>query len=420
MKSFAADVRLRPSAVSLALAAILALFVFEARARWIAAPVPLKERDQSAYLEYAQSLHETNYAFVGSRNRMPIYPGILALLYRQGMPDEEFLARAQNFNIYLTAAVLLLLFVVYRCYFPAILSLALMAMTAFGVFVTRAAIAQVEIPFYLAFFCLFLALWQLLVRPTLSFAALTGVLAGITFFLKASVLPALALFAIAYAAKANWEKRRPIWREAIPLLVVMLAFLLVVFPYIRTSKRIYGHYFHNVNSTFYFWVDSPEQVHDLRDRGRDREGWPVLPPEEIASPQKYWREHSIGQIAGRLFGGMARLAVRDARAEGYWKYIVLLCGAAVFFAVRRRDELRARLRPFAPQGLFLLLFFACYYALFGWYAKLGPDSRFILTLFLPVTFTAAWAIQRLAPKNNFLAIAVSLCAAADALHRLLK
>ncbi len=41
--------------------------------------------DQGAYLDYAKKMAETQFQFVGDRNRMPLYPSLMALFYQPGI-----------------------------------------------------------------------------------------------------------------------------------------------------------------------------------------------------------------------------------------------------------------------------------------------------------------------------------------------
>ncbi len=69
------------------------------------------------------------------------------------------------------------------------------------------------------------------------------------------------------------------------LLVVIATFLAVVFPYIQTSKRIYGQYFYNVNSTFVMWCDSSTEGWNFLNAHGDKDQWRSLPPEQLPSPR---------------------------------------------------------------------------------------------------------------------------------------
>src|ERR1051325_8422756 len=78
--------------------AILAIYGCEAHARRQLMATPASLGDQGAYLAYAQQMSETNYTLTADRNRMPIFPFLLSLIYRPGESEVEFLTRAQSFN----------------------------------------------------------------------------------------------------------------------------------------------------------------------------------------------------------------------------------------------------------------------------------------------------------------------------------
>src|SRR3954451_23835749 len=82
--------------------AILVIYALEAHARRQLMPTSASLGDQGAYLAYAQQMAESNYAVIGARNRMPIFPFLLSLIYRPGESEAQFLARAQAFNVNLS------------------------------------------------------------------------------------------------------------------------------------------------------------------------------------------------------------------------------------------------------------------------------------------------------------------------------
>src|SRR3954468_13016907 len=82
----------------LAVLLILVIYGFEAHARRQFAPTPATQGDQGAYLADAVRMYETNYAAVGERARMPVYPFLLSLIYEPGLTEEKFLERAQTFT----------------------------------------------------------------------------------------------------------------------------------------------------------------------------------------------------------------------------------------------------------------------------------------------------------------------------------
>ena len=112
-----------------------------------------------------------------------------------------------------------------------------------------------------------------------------------------------------------------------------MAFLAVLSPYLLNSKRVFGHYFYNVNSTFYVWYDDWPAASQGTYQHGDGVGWPKMPASEIPSMGKYLREHSAGQIATRIKDGLTEMAVVSYNRLWYFKYVTLyLAFAAVLFA----------------------------------------------------------------------------------------
>jgi hypothetical protein len=375
------------------LLAILILYAFEAYARNREHSTPAILGDQSAYLGYARHLYESNYTITEDRNRMPVYPFLLSLIYRPGMSEGEFLVRAQTFTVTLSILLLALLFLIFRRFFPPWPALGLLATTAFGVFIYRAGKAQVELLFYFVSFAAFVLLLQLFVRPRWWLAVLAGATTGLAHLTKASVLPGLAIWAAVFAAGIIWNADR--LRRLAVLMLVVGSFFAVIFPYIQTSKRIYDSYFYNVNSTFVMWCDSSTEAFEFLDKHGDKDQWREVPPDERPSLRKYWREHSVAQMAGRIWNGSLDLVTRNARAIGYYKFVVALLIAAIVLGLQRHRQARTRLAGHRFTATFVLLFLAGYFVLYAWYDGISNDTRFVLSIFLPFVFSVSFFILRL-------------------------
>jgi hypothetical protein len=142
----------------------------------------------------------------------------------------------------------------------------------------------------------------MLTSPSLKLALLTGIWLGITQLSKAAVLPLLALFTVIFLVKESIEliqrlringfkgDRKGSYYKLSCLFLVILCFLIVISPYIFKNKRIYGQYFYNVNSTFYIWYDSWDEVKQGTRAYGDRDGWPDMPENQIPSFSKYMRD----------------------------------------------------------------------------------------------------------------------------------
>jgi hypothetical protein len=398
MNHSAAVQRMRDG-ILLAAAIVLMVYGFEAQARREAVPTPAMRSDQAAYLAYARQMRESGYTFAGTRNRMPVFPFLLSLIYRPGMDEAEFLKRAQSFNVNLSILLLALLFVIFRAFLPNYHALALLVTTAFGVFLYRAPIVQAEPLFYFLSFCAFVLLVRLLVAPRWWLSILAGTALGLAYLTKASMLATLPLWLGAFVVQIISGLRRANALRALTgdfalLLGVLASFLVVVFPYIQTSKRIYGHYLYNVNSTFYMWCDSWPEAVAFTEIYNDPERRRQLPPDQFPSAAKYWREHSLAQVAERLGTGLATMVTRSAKLTGYYKFVLLFVLAGVF-ALRRCESAIALVKARALVAAFCVLFMAVYVLLYAWYGAIITDSRFILSLFLPFVFAGSLFLLRL-------------------------
>lgn len=400
---------LRRRSVAIAVLLILTIYGFEAHARRRALSTPASLGDQGAYLAYARQLYESNYMVVGARNRMPVFPFLLSLIYEPGLSETQFLRRAQAFNVNLSIFLLLLLFLIFRKFLPPWQAVALVAATAFGVFMYRAINAQTEVLFYFISFCAFVLILQMLFTPGWWLAALGGTAIGLAHLSKASVLPALVVWIVLFFAQIFWNLRRgvsgiDVLHRVGMLLLVIATFLAVIFPYIQTSKRIYGQYFYNVNSTFVMWCDSSSEGWNFLNEHGQKDEWRSLPPEQLPSLSKYWREHSVAQIARRQMHGFWNLITQNAMAIGYWKFMVAFVLAAAVLCARQSGRARQLLAEHPFAAAFCVLFFCAYFVLYAWYQAIVSDTRFILSIFLPCAFAASLFLRRLA-KDRVIAIA---------------
>jgi hypothetical protein len=386
----------------LAVLIILALYGWVAHARLAMDPTPLNRGDQAAYLSYARRMHDTHYTVAGDRNRMPVYPFLLSLVYRPGLTDEEFLARAQSFDINLSILLLAVLFLVLRRFFPSFYSAALLIVAAFGVFVYRVGTVEVEPLFYFVSFCAFVLLVRMLIAPSWWLALLAGVVTALAYLTKASMLPTIAIWSVVFAGQTLWECRARIQPRQIAqrlghLLLVLGTFGLIVFPYEQTSKQLYGHYFFNVNSTYYMWCDSWPEALAFTAAHRNN---PAYPSGQVPSPGKYWREHSAAQIAGRFLHGLKTFATRSAKLVGYYKFVLFLALSATVLSIRRWPLARELIEGKFFATSFCFLFFFCYLLLYAWYDAVITDSRFILSLFLPFLVVASKFVLHLGEHRS--------------------
>ncbi len=380
----------------LLLGGVVALFVWAAMQQSKHVNTDMNSTDQSAYLTYAKNMARTDFRFVGGRNRMPVYPALMSLFYKQGMPDEEFFELGKKIGIVIGLVGLVVIYLVFLQISKPVDALAATLVVMFTIFVYKSPYFQAEVLYYIISFVLFYLLLIFVKESNFIIAALAGVVGGIGYLTKASVLPAMfiaALFVLVrgfinFFRRDNPEDRRSlrlIWKSVFCVIVFMGCFLMVVSPYLLTSKDRFGCYFYNVNSTFYMWYDSWEEVKQGTRAHGDRKGWPDMPAEQLPSFGRYIRTHSPGEIVSRISKG---LIVVGLKAFQYAELLLVYLGILLFLSVQNRTFLIEHLfrRRYPGVLLFVLGYFSGYILLYAWYFPISSGNRFVLSLFLPAVF----------------------------------
>ena len=392
--------------------------------------------DQSAYMAYAKSLADSGYTFVGGRNRMPIYPLLQSFfVYRSGMSDEDFFELGKRFNIGLSVILLLALIPIFTRHLPWHPTLNLMLIVAFTLYLFKAAYFQTEVLFFFANICSFLLLNQMLHRPTWKRGIVTGIVLGLAHLTKGSVLGGPIIYVCVAVAqeiirkftslKADAKRAQPedeagmtadehgsdkaeirpspgqpaapLPLRLISIACVVVFFLLTVSPYITTSKRVFGHYFYNVNTTFYIWYDSWEEAKQGTRAYGDRVGWPDMPPEEIPTLQKYLREHTLQQIVEREFNGLQVVWDEAVHSYGYFKYFALYTLFTLLVLALNWPHTTELFKRYTALWVFNLLYFSAYLLLYAWYVPIAYGNRLTLGQFIPLMFALSFVIYRLIP-----------------------
>lgn len=367
-----------------------------------------QKNDQEDYMLYAKALYFSDYRYVGDGNRMPLYPALQSLHYSPTISMEDYFVQGKYLNVGLSILLLIGLFGIFLRYFPTLAAMNLMLVTTFQLYMFRAAYFQAELLYYTLSFGAFVLMLRLLRQPEWKFAILTGGLAGLAHLTKASFLPALFTFGFVIGLKmvltARREKRwKPFWSNALSLGLALGVFLLVLYPYISQVKDTFGHYFYNVNTTFYIWYDNKAEVEassSTKAHG-DSIGWPNLPDDELPSVQKYLRETSPREFWERMVFG-AKLSFRRHIMPGSYGYspyiggyplVVLLLALMAYFDKSRRAEFKRLIGEYRYLLLYVVLFLVGYSLLYMFYMQISGGQRFMLALFLPLMFSATMAMN---------------------------
>jgi len=400
----------RNLAFVLPLALIVALFVWGANQQAERVNTDMGSTDQSAYMNFAKRIAQAQFLYSGDRNRMPLYPALMSLFYKDGMSDQEFFERGKKLGIAIGLFGSVVAFFVLSRVSKPVDALTGTLVTMFTVFAYKSPYFQAEVLFYTINFLLFYLLLSFVQQPGIRLAALAGLMGGIGHLTKASVLPAVllaALLVLARGAVGLWRRHygadtpviqashsRFVLNHLCSVTILIGCFLFIIFPYILQSKSRYGHYFYNVNSTFYMWYDSwAEAKQGTRAHG-DRIGWPHMPAEQIPSFTKYVREHSLNEILGRFTRGFRDLWNTVTGSYGYAEFLVMYAIAFLLLIAQNKVLCFGMLRQVHPSViLFVLGYFLGYTSLYAWYIPIAVGNRFVLSIFLPAMLMVVYALS---------------------------
>lgn len=350
---------------------------------------------------FAREAYETNFAFTGNRNRMPLFPWVQALFYSPEMSDEAFFEQGKQINVLVSIAGVAAIGAAFYSQFSKLYAFYASAVIAFLCFAVKAPWFQAEILFYILFAFAFMLAVESIGRPKWYKSIGVGLLFAVAHFTKASAIPGIAIYACSFAVPLLPAIRQPMNRQRMiknvsRALFPLLVFCVALFPYFNESKARYGHYLYNVNSTFYIWYDSWGEAKFGTKAAGDREGWPDMPADEIPSLTKYLREHSIADIWQRFVQGANRIHRNVCTGSGqYGLCIHSGIGALIliFGLCFRMTGARGSLTKEDIQtGLFAFLFILCYALMYIWYAAIASGPRFVLALLIPLLWSVGLAL----------------------------
>lgn len=252
--------------ISCVVAVLFVAYVRGARANLYLVNTDPGRVDQSAYLDYARKLRESNYSYVGDRNRMPGYPFLQAVMLNLEVDPSIAFLRGKQINLGLSVLLLAGLWPVIRQTVDRTGTAIVILIGAFTVFMFKAGYVQSELLYYFLVTTMFVSCVRFFRSCAPEDGILIGIVGGLAYLTKASALPGLAAFvliAVGYPT-GRWLLRKGAGvpgldhglHQAMGGILALGFFLLTVLPYIRNSREVYGTWFYNVNSTFYMWYDS--------------------------------------------------------------------------------------------------------------------------------------------------------------------
>jgi hypothetical protein len=358
--------------------------------------IDLTISDQSAYMRFIKEARRLDFNYTGDHSRMPLYPFLQALFYSPDMDDLELFEQGKQYNLILSIVLLIFLFIVLLRLFGLFRSYLLILIIGYSFFIFKAAYVQAEILYYSLSALSFVLMLMMLTRPTWLRSIATGIVVGLAYLTKGTILSSLPLFALLYGIDLiifsvwkNINKHKApisiIARRAAYLLVVLVIFAVIIFPYAQALKQRFGHYFYNVNTTFYIWYDEWEEVKEEEAKHQFVMRWPAhLTDEELPSLRNYVRDHTWEQIADRFVSGVRsqyrNIFLKPFSVTNYWisYLLILLTGILINF-----DSFRKFVKSNVIPLMFVILYFAGYLIAFAWYCPIACGPRFTYALYIP-------------------------------------
>ena len=369
----------------------------------------LTRSDQGAYMDIAQKAYETHFQYTGTRNQMPLYPWIQALFYSPEMDDETFFQQGKRLNVVLSLVCLLALGIAFFAKFSKIYAFYSILVIAFLVFAIKSPFFQTEILFYTLFGFAFMLSLDTLISPKWYKSIGLGILFALAHFSKASAMPGLFIFASSYSilflhklfsrSLSMGQVRQILYYALAPLVV----FMSLLFPYFQESKERYGTYLYNVNTTFYMWYNSWEEVENGTKLAGDRSGWPDMPDEEIPSLSKYLNEHSSDEIIDRLRRSITQIlqsgcyGKRSKHRYGYCSQVglsLIILGIGLLMLLFKSIQLHKSVpNIYIHIVWYILSFFVLYTLSFAWYIPIVRGNRTFLALLIPLLWTLGLVVH---------------------------
>ncbi|MBM3179503.1 MAG: hypothetical protein FJZ86_04025 [Chloroflexi bacterium] len=357
--------------------------------------------DEQAFMEFAAKVHDTGFRFTGWRNQMPIYPYIQALFYGPSMTFDEFFERGKEVNIALSLISLAVIFIVVQRFLLLYQAVSLTLLISFGLYVFKSGYILVETLYYMMGFLAYLLVCILLIKPSLKWGIVTGIVLGIGHLTKASILPALFLFIGVFLLKEFvstfplWKKEcsvRAVWNVSKANLAnlgaVLTLFIIVISPYGLESKKMYGSFFYNLNNDF-LWYDSYEEA--------------IQGPSsaDISPMVKYFQEHNLSDIWDRIEYGLYWQTENIRYQYGFFNYPVFLTMFLVLIILLDIKQSSQLIKKYFFVLLFAALYFAAYFFLCIWYSPIANMPRFLYVMYVPLSFSIFIVAKEMAGDSNY-------------------
>ncbi len=329
---------------------------------------------------------------------MPLYAAYLALFYSPDITDDDYFVVAKRWNIRLSLVLLAALAVIFARQLPPLVAANLIASRGVRVLRVQGRLRAVGaavllpvlpgVPGVLAAPAAAGAAaldcgWR--AQPECSRRSRTSP--------RPALLPFVAVFVGVFVVVAWIRTARhgtsSLLRDAAVPVVVVVAFLAVLSPYLVNSKRTFGSYFYNVNTTFYAWYDNWAQASVGTIRHGDGVGW----------PEHAGRSDSVrGEILAVPYHRADRGAGRRAGSRTWWCAHIARTG----ISSTSRGTSRCWPSSFCPTPRPSPVSSAAMLPLVAFLVLYGISHLLLIAFYEPISGTGTYEISDRPPDAIFL------------------
>ena len=378
--------------------------------------------DQGAEMWLAATARDDVFPQRTDGVRHPLWSWMARYLYTED--NQAFFERGKWLNTTLCCFFLVGLGLAVVRWLDALATANLLLLSSLGILLVRGTYFQPEPLYYILFFLAIILAWKILQAGSLGLHAVFGLVCGLAFLAKPSLLPFLIVFGFAFGLRALLALRRRDAEWSVPRnlagMVIALAILgVMLVPLALFSERHFGSPLFNYTK-YWMWMDDfMTEAWPFQDRYPGRVQLEQLPEEEKPSPGLYFKKHGMDDAAKRLGTGTLEVFSRFFFPEAklrwsgfFWRspekkweqplahrgiYLILLGALAALLAVASESALMNMLsRPGNIAGLsFAVALAMIYLLLYGWYWPIGRGDRFMGSFWIPSVFALTWAACKL-------------------------
>lgn len=364
---------------------------------------PVSKYDENAYLDHVRTiLLSENYWYLGDRNRMPIFNYFLSLFYDLNLNELKNYYNLKIANLALTSFLSMLFFLKLNKKFQN--KFIFINFSFFVLVIPIFALVHqllVESIFFISF-CLMLVYFdQFYDEPSSQNAIKLGFAGAFCYLLKytgLTVFFAISLFTIIFGLL----NKKTIYIKK--FIIVFFTFFILVSPYLYENYTNFNnHIFYNVNSEFYFWADSWEEIVDGVRANNDRVGWPTMEDSELPSFEKYVSEHSFSDVYNRFLFGFKSIGVDYFSLSKLGSHITIISISvlmmSIYLAYKRRVFYVLKLSYFDLITI-LTCGFIILASAFNSYISTG--LRYTLPIGIPLFLMVFLKLDKVCARNNIL------------------